>query len=326
MSMETNERRMEPVVRGSARSQGTVVEMGRAVAQVQAAVMSARQYPRDTASALRRVQDECRQPHLAQRAFFRYSRGGSAITGPSVHLARTLARCWGNIDFGLVELDRNDEAGVSEMLAYAADLESNARSSTTFLVPHTRSAGGDLKALSDPRDIYEMLANQGARRMREMIFAVLPAWLVEQAKEQCMTTLERGNGDPLPVRISKAVNTFAEKYGVSLDRLERALGTDEEPKRSGIWEALDVARLQTIYQALHNGETTVDEEFPAVRITAAQVAEDTADGTPLRTQRAPRKTARRTQGADSDAVDTEGRPVDPTTEPGFGQEPTGGDS
>ena len=36
--------------------------------------------------------DSCRMQFLAERAFFRYNRGGSAVTGETVHLARELAR------------------------------------------------------------------------------------------------------------------------------------------------------------------------------------------------------------------------------------------
>ena len=52
--------------------------------------------------------DACKQPALADRAFFRYSRGGGAITGPSIHLARELARALGKVQYGITELRRDD--------------------------------------------------------------------------------------------------------------------------------------------------------------------------------------------------------------------------
>lgn len=313
-------RRAEPVLRVTPGSEGTKIEVGRAFAQVQGAMAMAKQFPRDTAAALRRVLSACAQPALAQRAFFRYNRGGSMITGPSVHLARTLAQSWGNIDFGLVELARDDAKGVSEMLAWATDLETNARSSTTFQVPHVRVAGGETKQITDPRDVYELLANNGARRLREQIFAVIPGWLVEEAKAACMKTLENGGGEALEVRVTKAVNVFAERFGIAQERLERALGGDGEPKAAGKWDNLDVARLQTIYTSLSNGETTVEEEFPPVRLTAADVPqypENAADDSPLR--RARRTAPKRVQETAQD--DPDGAGYDPTTERGFGQEP-----
>jgi hypothetical protein len=73
------------------------------------------------------MRESCSQKGLAERAFFRYSRGGSQITGPSVHLARELARCFGNVQYGIAELRRDDEHGESEMQAFAWDVQTNTR-------------------------------------------------------------------------------------------------------------------------------------------------------------------------------------------------------
>jgi hypothetical protein len=56
--------------------------------------------------------------------------------------------------------------------------------------------------LVDMRDIYENNANNGARRLREAIFAILPAWFKEEAKELCSKTLEGGGDKPLAQRIA----------------------------------------------------------------------------------------------------------------------------
>ncbi len=116
--------------------QATVVEQSRAVAEVQAAVLVAQNRPRDEQAALAQMRESCKMRQLADRAFFRYSRGGSAISGPSVYLARELARIWGNISHGVSELSRDDEHGQSELQAVAWDLEKNTRVATIFIVPH----------------------------------------------------------------------------------------------------------------------------------------------------------------------------------------------
>ena len=64
------------------------------------------------------------------------------LVGPSVHLARELARIWGNMDYGVHELSRDDARGMSEIRAYAWDQQTNMRSSRTFQVPHARMAKG----------------------------------------------------------------------------------------------------------------------------------------------------------------------------------------
>ena len=188
--------------------QGTAVEQSRAVAEVHAAIVVAQQCPRDVQAAVAEMRRSCMQTALAKRAFFRYNRAGSTVSGPSVHLARELARCWGNVQYGIAELRRDDEYGQSEMQAFAWDVEKNSRASTVFVVPHKRDVKGGPKALVDMRDVYENNANNGARRVREMILAILPPWFVEEAKELCSKTLEEGVGKSLDQRVADGIQAF----------------------------------------------------------------------------------------------------------------------
>lgn len=248
--------------------QGTAVEQSRAVAEVQAAVLVARQFPRSEAAAIAKMRESCSQLPLAQRAFFRFPRGGSNVSGETIQLAKELARCWGNIQHGLVELRRDDDFAQSEMQAWAWDMESNERVSTTFIVPHARWANNKAQKLSDFRDIYENNANNGARRLREMIFSVLPVWYIEMAKSACEQTLEKGGSDkPLSSRIADAVTAFKNDFNVTEDQLETKLGRQQKQ-----WTGRDVATLQVIFQSLRRNEVTVEEEFPAPRTTVDEIA------------------------------------------------------
>ena len=245
--------------------QGTAIEQSRAVAEVQAAIVVAQQVPRDINSAISEMRQSCQQMFLAERAFFRYSRGSGNITGASVHLARELARCWGNIQYGLVEMRRDDDYAQSEMQAFAWDVEKNSRNSSTFIVPHKRDQKGGPKQLTDMRDIYENNANNGARRVREAIFAILPPWFVEEAKQICTKTLADGGGKPLPQRVADAIRAF-EGIGVVQDRIETKLG-----RPSGKWTEHDVAQLLVAFQSIQRGEVTADEEFPLPRVTVDEI-------------------------------------------------------
>jgi hypothetical protein len=246
--------------------QATAVEQARAVAEVQAAIVVAQQCPRDLVKAREQMLESCAQKGLAERAFFRYSRGGGQITGPSVHLARELARCFGNVQYGLSELRRDDEHGQSEMQAWAWDVETNTRASTTFIVPHGRDTQKGRKALTDLRDIYENNANNGARRLREQIFAVIPTWFTEEAKSRCQRTIEDGGGVPLPQRVSRAIDLFSE-MGISEQQLETRVG-----RPTGKWDARDVAQLTVVYTSLQRGEVTREDEFPTERVTGSEIA------------------------------------------------------
>lgn len=246
-----------------AASQATAIEQSRAVAEVQAAIFVAQQFPRDITRAETEMKSSTGRLSLANRAFYAVPNRGS---GPSVHLARELARIWGNVDYGVRELSRDDTAGVSEIQAFAWDQQTNVRSTRTFIVPHEKMAQGSRRKLVDLNDVYLNNQNIGARAVRECIFTVLPTWFTEDAQDLCRKTLEHGEGEPIETRVEKAINAFAETFGISAEQLEKKIG---RPARS--WKAQDVASLQVIFQSLRAGDIIVSEEFPAKPVTAEEI-------------------------------------------------------
>ena len=260
-----------PVASGGV-TQTTAVEQTRAIAEVQAAVVVAQQCPRDLNRAESEMLSSCSRLSLAERAIYRVTNRGE---GPSVHLARELARIWGNVTYGVHELRRDDEAGVSEIQAFAWDVQANVRSTRTFQVPHQRMAGGKRKALVDLTDVYLNNQNIGSRAVRECIFTVLPTWFVEAADARCRQTLRDGDGKPLAERIADAVAAFDTTHGIRLAQLEDKLG-----RKRGQWDAGNVASLGVLFQSLQRGDVTIEEEFPTVRVTAA----DLGAGQPEATQ------------------------------------------
>jgi len=245
--------------------QATAVEQSRAIAEVQAAIVVAQQIPRNVPQAIESMRDSCRRKELADRAFYRFPKGGQVVTGPSIHLARELARIWGNIQWGLNELRRDDDYGQSEMLAFAWDVQANSRCSTVIINPHRLYAGGGGKRLTELRDVYDNNTNVGSRRVREAIFAVLPTWFVEEAQDLCARTMAEGGGVPLPQRIANAIEVFG-NLGITVPQLEAKLGTG-----SGRWTDQDVAQLRIIRQSLMRGEVRKEDEFPPARVTAADI-------------------------------------------------------
>lgn len=237
-------------------SQATAIEQTRAVAQVQGALVVAQQRPRDTMAAAQRMREACQTTRLAEKAFFAYDRGGSTVKGASIHLATELARCWGNMDYGIVELARDDDEGVSEMMSYAWDLETNMRSSNTFIVPHRRDTRTGAKALTDQRDIYENNANNAARRLRECIFRTMPKAFTEEAQELCRATLEHGGGRPIAEQREKLVEAFA-AINISSRRVSKRVG-----KAIDKLTAFDLGELRIAYRSITTGEALASELFP----------------------------------------------------------------
>lgn len=245
--------------------QATAIELSRAEAEVKAAVFVAKQNPRNIESAQQEMRFVCQQYAVAQKAFFSYPKAKQTIKGPSIHLARELALIWGNLQHGTMELSRDTALGQSEILAYAWDLERNSRSSQIFIAPHVTDTKQGKKALTDLRDIYENNSNLGARRLREAIFAVLPAWFVAEAVDLCQQTLDKGDGTPLADRIDEAITEYR-RVGVTVEQLERKVGRPHAE-----WDESDVGELQVIYQSVYRGEMTRDEAFPPEHITGAEI-------------------------------------------------------
>lgn len=245
--------------------QGTAIEQSRAVAEVYAAVMVARQAPRNVQAAVREMREVCAMPSLAEVAFFEFSRGGGPVHGTTVYLARELGRIWGNLQFGHAELRRDDEHGQSEMLAYAWDVQANSRASLIFIVPHKRDKKGGPVKLVDMRDIYENNSNAGARRLRECINTMLPKWFRDEAETLCRKTLVDGGGKPLAQRVADALSRFADLDVLEADLVRRVGRPTEE------WTAATVGDLVTTYQSLKRGEVTREEAFPPAVVSGADI-------------------------------------------------------
>ena len=265
--------------------QATRVQMAAAIAEVQAMVVVAKAHRRNMSTVLDDVLAACDQPFMAEQAFYEYNRGDGRIKGITVQLARELLRCFGNAQSGIIELQRlgptGTEPGRSEMQAWAWDMQTNTRMSTTFWATHTRDrskAKGGPQVLEAERDIYENNANMGSRRERAMIERILPAYLVEMAKERCMATL-KGDAKTLPDRIERCVTLFADNLGVPVEVLEARVG---RPRL--VWGGPDLANLLVVYRSLERGETTLAEAFadqtPAAHGADAALAKATGKTAP----------------------------------------------
>jgi hypothetical protein len=225
----------------------------RASQEVQAAMVIAKNFPRDETAAIARIMQSCRRKALAEAAIYSYPRGTTTVEGPSIRLAEAMAQAWGNVDFGIVELEQKN--GESQVMAYAWDLETNTRQTKIFAVPHKRhTRNGDMR-LTDPRDIYEMVANQGARRLRACILGIIPGDVQDQALAQCNKTLASADGEPLIDRVRKMVVAFSD-FGVSQDMIEARLGH----KVDAISQA-EFVNLRKIYQSMKDGAGSREDFF-----------------------------------------------------------------
>jgi hypothetical protein len=229
------------------------VAQQREIAEIQSKLIVARMGPRNKKEAQDRILMDCARMSLAEKALYSYARGGTDITGESIRLAEVMAQNWGNFEFGIRELEQRD--GESTVEAYAWDLETNVSQRKTFQVPHirySRSKGNTV--LTDPRDIYEMVANQGARRMRACILSVIPGDVREAAVNQCEETL-RVQVTITPEKIQNMLKLFGE-LGVNQEMIEARIQRHIE----AITPAL-IVQLTKIYNSLKDGMSKPDEWF-----------------------------------------------------------------
>lgn len=247
---------------------GTTTEMmvSRQAQEVQAAMVVAKRFPRDEVSGLARIVNACKRQSLAQCAIYEYPRGGENVRGPSIRLAEVMAQNWGNLDFGVTELEQKN--GESTVMAYCWDLETNTRQTKIFTVPHIRHTKKGDVVLTDPRDIYEMVANQGARRMRACILGIIPGDVVDEAMAACVKTLSGGSKEPLIDRVRKMVIAFQEDFNVPQSAIEKFIGCKAEA-----FSEQAIVRLRGVYTSIRDGRADREQYFDLSGEVAAEAQE-----------------------------------------------------
>lgn len=237
------------------RNTQTEMMISRQAQEVQAAMVIAKKFPRDEFTAVERIKRTCQRLTLASQAIYTYPRGGETVSGPSIRLAEALAQNWGNIDYGILELEQ--KKGRSEMMAYAWDLETNTRVTKVFSVEHKRDTKKGSYALTDSRDIYEATANFGSRRMRACILGVIPGDVVDEAVRICKETVAKGDGRSFQDRINVLLDTFKREFSVTKEQIEQYTGMN-----AGEFGNNEIILLQGVYKSLKDGQAKKEDYFP----------------------------------------------------------------
>jgi len=291
----------------------TDAEQAKAIAEVQASLIIAKKYPRDIVTAVDRITTACARPSFAERAMYEYARGGTDISGPSIRLMEEIARNWQNIVCGVVELarypGRNGEPAYSECLAYAWDLETNFRDEKKFTVRHWRDTKSGGYALKDERDIYELIANMGARRKRSCIQALIPADVQENAVAECEKTLTT-KGEVTPERVKSMLEKFA-----ALNVTKEMIETRIQRRIDSITPALMV-QLVRIYTSLNDRMSDVTDWFDVKKGQEDTAAQERVNAI-LGPQEAPEKTkpAAAAKAPQPPAEEPQKKPAKPAKKP-----------
>lgn len=239
-------------------SPALLAEQQRAKSEIEAALTIAAARPRDQKDAMDRILTSCQRPGLAARAKYRYQKGGNEITGVTIDLMEVVAQMWGNLDFGFRELARfpGTAGGPGESIveAYAWDYETNVKRRVQFTVQHCERTRRGLRIITDPRDIYEWVANQAQRRVRTCLENIIPRDIYEAAADQCEETMKANVGD-IKQAVGKLIPAF-EKFGVTKEMLEARY-----QRRIDTLSAAQVVHLRTIWTGLNDGISKPDDWF-----------------------------------------------------------------
>ena len=253
------------------RNQGQMAQYqeSKELSEIKGKMFLARQFPRDPEYSLQAALRECQRKELAEQAMYEFTRGDSKVRGPSIRLVEVLARHWSNITCGVDEIDSKD--GETTIKSYAWDLETNVSDSKTFTVKHIRTTKRGSYKLTDERDIYEMVANKGARRKRACLLAVLPGWYVDACVDACEKTLTETltKGRTLEEVIADLVAAFSE-FKVAPAQIEEKFG-----KEVGKFSKQDGVKLRNLYCAIKDGIVKPAEYFGLTPEPDKEVPSDT---------------------------------------------------
>ena len=222
------------------------IEQQRAISEVQGAIVLAKRFPRNQIEAMDKILTSCQRPGLAE----------------------AIIQSWGNAQFGIRELEqRNNESTVE---AFAWDVENNIKQVKTFQVKHERFTKKGRYALEDPREIYELTANNGARRLRACILGIIPGDVIDAAVNQCEATL-KAKADTSPEALKKLVEAF-ENFKVSKEQIEKRI-----QRRLDTITAAQLVQLRKIYNSMKDGMSAAADWFE-ILTDKEEIKKDASEG------------------------------------------------
>jgi len=247
--------------------------LGENIAQL---VATAKQYPRSVKAARdRAVGIATIDPEIAAECFYTLKRGSKKIQGPSIRAAEIVASQWGNFRFGSRVLEAGDKDIVSQ--GFAHDVETNVFVAIEQKRRITNSSG---QRYND--DMIVMTGNAAAAiARRNAIFSVIPKAIVQDVYKKAMQCAI-GDAKTLGDRVQTCLEAFA-KINIGEDAILKKLAK----KHIEDLTLEDLGDLQGTFNAITDGETTIDEQFPietqtpsgeAQNLFPADAKGDKADG------------------------------------------------
>lgn len=226
-------------------------------AQIDVQISTAKLFPRNIKRSVENaIATATMDTETASTCTYSVPRGGKAITGPSVHLAKILAQCWGNMRIEAKVIGVEDKHVTSQAVAF--DLENN----VAIKVEVKRSIMTKTGRMND--DMIVVTGNAGnSIALRNAILSVVPKAVTDKVYNAAKETIT-GN-------ISDA-NKLLKKRKQVFDGLINTYALTEKEILSAIGKAAvdhvtgdDLVVLIGIGQAIKDGDTTIELAFKGGR-------------------------------------------------------------
>lgn len=223
-----------------------------AAAEALGMILAAQQVPRNERVCLQKIENACGRKKLAENSQYALARGGTDISGPTIHLLKAIASYWGNIKSGSVITEETQYMTKGKAIAW--DLESNRVTEVPFSVKHVRYTREGTFPLKNPDDIRYLVNNYASRSERKALESVIPEDVVQQAVEWCNETLK---ADLANFDTTKLIEAFA-PYGVTRNDIEVFAQRSLESLSGSPGH---VVRLRKILTSLRDGVAKKEDFF-----------------------------------------------------------------
>lgn len=224
-------------------------------AEVDIQISTAKKYPRDKKKFLENsLFDATHSDQAAIKCGYTLPRGDKKIQGVSVHLARILAQNYGNIRVAAKSLSISDTYVTAE--AVCMDLETNMAVRVETRQKILDKTG---KRFNEDMINITMLACI-AKAERNAILHVIPASYSDEvylAAQQKLIGDVKKNPKTLEETRANALKSFNDKYGVTKAMILKYFGKQKVEQL----DAEDVVSLRGLFQALKDGDATIESTF-----------------------------------------------------------------
>lgn len=232
-------------------------------AMVDVQIATAKQFPRNiTKSVQNAIAIVTMDIETARTCTYSVPRGGKAITGASVHLAKILAQVWGNLRVEAKVVSTDARQVTSEAVCF--DLENN----LAIKVQVKRSIVGKSGRFND--DLITVTGNAAnSIALRNAVLSVIPRAIVDKIYNAAKQTItgDVSSENKLIAKRKQVVELLKDSYNVTEAEILQAIG------KAAITQinADDIVVLIGIGTAIKDGDTTIDLAFRKGKTEAPKI-------------------------------------------------------